>query len=88
MQITETTNHSAAKEKDAMLQELNASKEQLKIISKQYEELETKSKADIKVLVKEVKSLRKSEKELKQEVDQSLSKISEVEVIICTKAFP
>ncbi|KAK8343750.1 hypothetical protein V6Z12_A07G035200 [Gossypium hirsutum] len=80
MQITETTNHSAAKEKDAMLQELNASKEQLNIISKQYEELETKSKAEIKVLVKEVKSLRKSEKELKQEVDQSLSKISEVEV--------
>nr|KJB07634.1 hypothetical protein B456_001G034600 [Gossypium raimondii] len=80
MQITETTNHSAAKEEDAMLQELNASKEQLNIISKQYEELETKSKAEIKVLVKEVKSLRKSEKELKQEVDQSLSKISEVEV--------
>ncbi|XP_052886540.1 PX domain-containing protein EREL1 isoform X8 [Gossypium arboreum] len=80
MQITETTNHSAAEEKDAMLQELNASKEQLNIISKQYEELETKSKAEIKVLVKEVKSLRKSEKELKQEVDQSLSKISEVEV--------
>ncbi|KAL4302867.1 hypothetical protein GQ457_10G002710 [Hibiscus cannabinus] len=80
MQITETTNHSAAKEKDAMLQELNASKEQLNIISKQYEELETKSKADIKLLVKEVKSLRKSEKQLKQEVGQSLSKISEVEV--------
>ncbi|KAB2019964.1 hypothetical protein ES319_D07G033800v1 [Gossypium barbadense] len=80
MQITETTNHSAAKEEDAMLQELNASKEQLNIISKQYEELETKSKAEIKVLVKEVKSLRKCEKELKQEVDQSLSKISEVEV--------
>ncbi|KAG4190414.1 hypothetical protein ERO13_A07G029000v2 [Gossypium hirsutum] len=80
MQITETTNHSAAKEKDAMLQELNASKEQLNIISKQYEELETKSKAEIKVLVKEVKSLRKSEKELKQEVDQSLSKISEVQL--------
>ncbi|TYH61217.1 hypothetical protein ES332_D07G036300v1 [Gossypium tomentosum] len=80
MQITETTNHSAAKEEDAMLQELNASKEQLNIISKQYEELETKSKAEIKVLVKEVKSLRKSEKELKQEVDQSLSKISEVQL--------
>ncbi|KAK9027148.1 hypothetical protein V6N11_066991 [Hibiscus sabdariffa] len=80
MQITETTNHSAAKEKDAMSRELNATKEQLNIISKQYEELETKSKADIKLLVKEVKSLRKSEKELKQEVGQSLSKISEVEV--------
>ncbi|XVF35614.1 hypothetical protein REPUB_Repub18cG0161100 [Reevesia pubescens] len=86
-QITETTNQSAAEEKDAMLQELNATKEQLKDISKQYEELEAKSKADIKVLVKEVKSLRKSQKELKQEVGQSLSEKSEAEVTVCTKAF-
>ncbi|KAK8509336.1 hypothetical protein V6N13_062385 [Hibiscus sabdariffa] len=78
-QITETTNHSTAEEKDAMLQELNATKEQLNDISKRYEELEAKSKADIKVLVKEVKSLRKSQKELKQEVGQSLSEKSEAE---------
>ncbi|KAK8597455.1 hypothetical protein V6N13_094863 [Hibiscus sabdariffa] len=78
-QITETTNHSATEEKDAMLQELNATKEQLNDISKRYEELEAKSKADIKVLVKEVKSLRKSQKELKQEVGQSLSEKSEAE---------
>ncbi|KAE8654555.1 Adenine phosphoribosyltransferase 5 isoform 1 [Hibiscus syriacus] len=80
MQITETSDRFATEEKDAMLQELNATKEQLNIISKQYEELETKSKADIKLLVKEVKSLRKSEKQLKQEVGQSLLKISDVEV--------
>ena len=86
-QITETTNQSAAEEKDAMLQELNATKEQLNNISKQYEELEAKSKADIKVLVKEVKSLRKSQKELKQVVGQSLSEKSEAEVTVCTKAF-
>ncbi|KAL4296503.1 hypothetical protein GQ457_12G020140 [Hibiscus cannabinus] len=78
-QITETTNQSAAEEKDAMLQELNATKEQLSDISKQYEELEAKSKADIKVLVKEVKSLRKSQKQLKQEIGQSLSEKSEAE---------
>ncbi|KAE8687677.1 Adenine phosphoribosyltransferase 5 isoform 1 [Hibiscus syriacus] len=54
MQITETTIHFAAEEKDAMLQELNATKEQLNSISKQYEELEAKSRADIKLLVKEV----------------------------------
>ncbi|KAK8706711.1 hypothetical protein V6N13_057788 [Hibiscus sabdariffa] len=78
-QITETTNQSAAEEKDAMLQELNATKEQLNDISKQYEELEAKSKADIKVLVKEVKSLRKSQKQLKQEIGQSLSEKSEAE---------
>ncbi|MBA0869283.1 hypothetical protein Goshw_026102 [Gossypium schwendimanii] len=79
-QITETTNQLAAEEKDAMLQELNATKEQLNSISKRYEELELKSKADIKVLVKEVKSLRKSQKELKQEVGQSLSEKAEAEV--------
>ncbi|KAK8505392.1 hypothetical protein V6N13_045831 [Hibiscus sabdariffa] len=78
-QITETANQSAAEEKDAMLQELNATKEQLNDISKQYEELEAKSKADIKVLVKEVKSLRKSQKQLKQEIGQSLSEKSEAE---------
>ena len=81
-QITETTNQSAAVEKDSMLQELNATKEQLNNISKQYEELEAKSKADIKVLVKEVKSLRKSQKELKQVVGQSLSEKSEAEVTL------
>ncbi|XWS17828.1 hypothetical protein CRYUN_Cryun33cG0101500 [Craigia yunnanensis] len=79
-QITETTNQSAAEEKDAMLQELNATKEHLNHISKHYEELEAKSKADIKVLVKEIKSLRKSQKELKHEVCQSLSEKSEAEV--------
>ncbi|XVF48345.1 hypothetical protein PTKIN_Ptkin03bG0182800 [Pterospermum kingtungense] len=79
-QMTEKTNQSAVEEKDAMLQELNATKEQLNNISKQYEELEAKSKADIKVLVKEVKSLRKSQKELKQAVGQSLAEKSEAEV--------
>ncbi|XP_021275531.1 PX domain-containing protein EREL1 isoform X2 [Herrania umbratica] len=79
-QITETIIRSDNEEKDAMLQELNATKEQLKNISRQYEELEAKSKADIKLLVKEVKSLRKSQKELKQEAGQSLSEKSEAEV--------
>ena len=86
-QITETTIQSTAEEKDAMLQELNTTKEQLNNISKQYEELEAKSKADIKVLVKEVKSLRKSQKELKQVVGQSLSEKSEAEVTVCTKSI-
>ncbi|PPD99579.1 hypothetical protein GOBAR_DD03404 [Gossypium barbadense] len=84
-QITETTNQLAAEEKDAMLQELNATKEQLNSISKRYEELELKSKADIKVLVKEVKSLRKSQKELKQEVGQSLSEKAEAEAQLLAK---
>ncbi|XVF89335.1 hypothetical protein PTKIN_Ptkin19aG0121800 [Pterospermum kingtungense] len=78
-EITERTNESVGEEKDAMIQELNATKEQLNNMSKQYEELEAKSKADIKVLVKEVKSLRKSQKELKKDVDQSLLEKSKAE---------
>ncbi|KAF5726252.1 Phox domain-containing protein isoform 1 [Tripterygium wilfordii] len=62
-----------------LLDELNATKEQLQKLSKQYEELEAKSKADIKVLVREVKSLRCSQTELKQELSQSLKEKSEAE---------
>ncbi|KAF5748170.1 phox domain-containing family protein [Tripterygium wilfordii] len=65
-----------------LLDDLNATKEQLEKLSKQYEELEAKSKADIKVLVKEVKSLRRSQTELKQELSQSLKEKSEVEKLL------
>ncbi|XP_044471595.1 PX domain-containing protein EREL1-like isoform X3 [Mangifera indica] len=74
---TETTKESTSQEKDAVLQELDSTKQQLEILSKQYVELEAKSKADIKVLVKEVKSLRSSHKELKQEFSQLLNDKSE-----------
>ncbi|KAG4921445.1 hypothetical protein JHK84_050320 [Glycine max] len=39
---------------DVLLENLDATKEQLEILLKQYGELEAKSKADVKVLVKEV----------------------------------
>ncbi|CAM8961558.1 unnamed protein product [Rhodiola kirilowii] len=64
-------NEFSAEEKDALLQELGTTKEQLKSLLKRHEELELKSKADIKVLVKEVKSLRSSQKQLKEELSQS-----------------
>jgi len=67
-------------EKDELLQELAASKNQLNILLKQHEELEVKSKSDIKILVKEVKSLRKNRMELKQKLDVSLQERSEMEV--------
>lgn len=71
---------SSVHDKDVLLQELDATKEQLENLSKQYEELEAKSKADIKVLVKEVKSLRSTQKGLKQELSQTLNEKSETQV--------
>lgn len=64
-----------------LLQELDASKEQLEKLLKRYDELEAKSKADIKVLIKEVKSLRSSQTELKQELSQTHKEKSEAEVV-------
>lgn len=49
-------------------------------MSKQYGELEAKSKADLKVLVKEVKSLRNSQTKLKKELSESIKENSETEV--------
>lgn len=66
-------------EKVALQEELESTKEQLKNVSKQYEELEAKSKGDIRVLVKEVKSLRSTQARLKQELSQTLQQKSETE---------
>lgn len=63
-----------------LLQDLDVAREQLEILSKQYLELEAKSKADIKVLVKEVKSLRSSQTELKKELSESIKEKLEAEV--------
>ncbi|GLT25334.1 hypothetical protein SLA2020_004680 [Shorea laevis] len=78
----EPTEQVAAQEKDVMLHELNATKEQLDNLSRKYEELEAKSKADIKVLIKEVKSLRNSQRELKHELDQTIIEKSEIEELL------
>ena len=68
---------SAFPEKDQLLRELETTKDNLNTLLKQHEELEVKSKSDIKVLVKEVKSLRRSQIELKQKLND---KKTEVEV--------
>ncbi|KAM1573815.1 hypothetical protein ACFX1S_043931 [Malus domestica] len=75
----ESTKDSSGQEKEILPQELDPYKEQLENLSKQYEELEAKSKADIKVLVKEVKSLRSSQAGLKHELGKSLTEKSEAE---------
>lgn len=64
-----------------MLRQLDSCKEQLAILSKQYEGLEARSKADRKVLVKEVKSLRNSQAKLEDELGKSLQAKSEAEVV-------
>ncbi|XP_057958114.1 PX domain-containing protein EREL1 isoform X3 [Malania oleifera] len=69
-------------EKQVLLQELEDTKEQLKNALKRREELEVKSKSDIKVLVKEVKSLRRTQADMKQELSQSLKEKTEAEKLL------
>ncbi|GAB2284926.1 hypothetical protein Dimus_019379 [Dionaea muscipula] len=73
---------SSSNEKDGLQQELDASKEQLNKLLRQHEELEVKSKSDIKVLVKEVKSLRKSRNELQQQLAKSVEEKLEVKRLL------
>ncbi|XP_022132465.1 PX domain-containing protein EREL2 [Momordica charantia] len=77
--ISVPTEETSLQEKIALKEELNSTKEQLKNVSKRFEELEGKSKADIKVLVKEVKSLRSTQAKLKQELSQTLQQKSATE---------
>lgn len=78
----ESTKELIVHESDLAVKELDATKEQLENLRRQYDELEAKSKADIKLLVKEVKSLRSSQKGLTQELSQTLENKSETEVVI------
>ncbi|CAJ2643577.1 unnamed protein product [Trifolium pratense] len=76
------TKESIVQQNDVLLQDLDAAREQLDVMSKQYGELEAKSKADIKVLVKEVKSLRSSRTELKKELNESIKEKCEAEKLL------
>ncbi|XP_011036577.1 PREDICTED: cingulin-like protein 1 isoform X1 [Populus euphratica] len=69
-------------EKDMVLEELDTTRKLLEDLSTRYEELEAKSKADIKFLAKEFKSLKNSQTTLKQELSQSLKEKSEVEKLL------
>lgn len=63
-----------------MRQELDITKEQLESLLKHREESDLKSKADVKLLVREVKSLRSFQLELKQEVGRLAKERTEFEV--------
>ncbi|XP_022724099.1 PX domain-containing protein EREX-like isoform X2 [Durio zibethinus] len=70
------------KESKMLLQELDVAREQLANLHKRHEELEVKSKADVKLLVKEVKSLRSSQSELKQELSRVMKEKLELERVL------
>lgn len=69
----------ASQEKVRVVQELDATNRKLDELQKQHQELEVKSKADLKVLIKEVKSLRGSQADLKKQLNHSLEKKLEAE---------
>ncbi|AEE86012.1 unnamed protein product [Arabidopsis thaliana] len=78
----EPTVQSTISEKHVLSKELDARKQQLEDLSRRYEELEAKSKADMKVLVKEVKSLRRSHVELEKELTHSLTDKTNAEKLL------
>jgi hypothetical protein len=76
----ESTKIAIIQEKKMLLQELDFAREQLENLQRHHEEFEVKSKADVKLLVKEVKSLRSSQLDLKQELSQLMKEKLELEV--------
>ncbi|XP_058780454.1 PX domain-containing protein EREX isoform X1 [Vicia villosa] len=68
--LAESTKASIIQEKQMLQQELDVAREQLKHLQKHHDEFEMKSKTDMKLLVKEVKSLRSSQLELKQQLGE------------------
>ncbi|KAL5825221.1 hypothetical protein ACOSQ3_021284 [Xanthoceras sorbifolium] len=75
----ESSKISLVQENEMLLQDLDVARDQLDNLHKHHEELEVKSKADVKLLVKEVKSLRSSQSELKQELGRLMKEKLEVE---------
>lgn len=77
---SESTKTSIMHENKMLSQELDVAREQLDNLQKHHEESELKSKTEIKLLVKEVKSLRNSQSEMKQELSRLMKEKLEVEV--------
>ncbi|XP_015933278.1 PX domain-containing protein EREX isoform X1 [Arachis duranensis] len=80
--LAESTKESVIQEKQLLQQELDAAREQLEQLQKYHDEFETKSKTDSKLLVKEVKSLRSSQLELKQQLSDLMKEKIDVERIL------
>ncbi|ONK65594.1 uncharacterized protein A4U43_C07F38690 [Asparagus officinalis] len=67
---------------ESLLQELDNKTKQLMDLQKRQDELETKSKSDIRVLDKEVRFLRSIQEKLKDDLNQYLEEKSELERIL------
>lgn len=80
--LLESTKNSIVLDNDKLRQELDVAKEQVENVLKRHEESEMKSKLDLKILAKEVKSLRNSESELKQELVRLANEKIEAERIL------
>ncbi|KAF2301386.1 hypothetical protein GH714_023539 [Hevea brasiliensis] len=75
----ESAKVSIIQENEMLLQQLNVAREELEELHKHQEELELKSKADVKLLVKEVKTLRSSQSDMKQELSRLMKEKIEIE---------
>ncbi|KAL9267960.1 PX domain-containing protein [Drosera capensis] len=78
----ESAKLSVIQENEMLLQELDDAREQLDNMQKHHEESDMKSKTDVKLLVKEVKSLRQSQTELKQELSRLMKEKLEADKIL------
>ncbi|XP_075522394.1 PX domain-containing protein EREL1-like [Primulina tabacum] len=79
---TESIKAPSNQQKHLLQQELDSAKLQYEDLLKRNQQLEVKSKSDIKVLVKEVKSLRSSQAGLKQQLDQLLTEKLKAEELL------
>ncbi|KAL0415366.1 UNVERIFIED_CONTAM: PX domain-containing protein EREX [Sesamum latifolium] len=75
----ESTETSIIKENEALPEELDCAREQLKNLQICRGEVDLKSKSDVKLLVREVKSLQNSQSELRQELDRVAKERTEFE---------
>uniref|UniRef100_A0A0D9WSH9 PX domain-containing protein n=1 Tax=Leersia perrieri TaxID=77586 RepID=A0A0D9WSH9_9ORYZ len=72
----------ASGENEMLLEELETKRKEVESLQQHLGEVEAKSKSDIKVLVKEVKSLRNSQKEMKKVLNQYHEEKTELERIV------
>ncbi|KAL0354818.1 UNVERIFIED_CONTAM: PX domain-containing protein EREX [Sesamum radiatum] len=75
----ESTETSIIKENEALPGELDCAREQLKNLQICHGEVDLKSESDVKLLVREVKSLQNSQSELRQELDRVAKERTEFE---------
>lgn len=78
----ESEKTTASGENETLLEELEMKRKEVESLKQHLGEVEAKSKADIKVLVKEVKSLRNSQQEMKKMLNQYLEEKTELERVV------